>query len=84
MKSPPKPIRPSNNVLVLRRRLGDNLRALRKQRGLSQARLSRQAKLHLRYYQKVEGEKVNVSFDVLVRIKTALQCRWEDIFRNIG
>jgi transcriptional regulator with XRE-family HTH domain len=57
----------------LRRFLGQRLRALRKQRGLSQERLGRKAGLSGKFIGEVERGEKSISVDSLYRVAVALQ-----------
>ena len=56
-----------------RRTLGENIRAQRRQRGLSQEKLAEKAELHPVYVGSVERGEENVSIDSLMRIARALK-----------
>ena len=64
--------------------LGRNVARLRTQAGLSQERLAELAEIHTRFLQKVEGGKLGTSLAVLIRLKRALKCSWDDLLAGIG
>jgi transcriptional regulator with XRE-family HTH domain len=66
-----------------RRILGGNIRAQRKQLGLSQETLSEKADLHPVYVGSVERGEENVSIDSLVRIAEALKVAVQDLVNGI-
>jgi XRE family transcriptional regulator, regulator of sulfur utilization len=66
-----------------RRRLGENIRAQRKQLGLSQERLAERAELHPVYVGRVERGEENVSIDSLMRIAKALKVTLHDLVTGI-
>jgi len=58
------------DVLV---QLGKRIRALRKERKISQEELAGRAEIHRNYISQIEGGKRNVSFYYVVKIARALQ-----------
>ena len=60
-------------VKHVRRSLGQRLRALRKQRGLSQERLGDRAGLSGKFIGEVERAKKSISIDSLYRVSVALE-----------
>ena len=66
-----------------RRRLGENIRAQRKQLGLRQERLAEKAELHPVYVGRVERGEENVSIDSLMRIAKALKATLQDLVIGI-
>jgi hypothetical protein len=40
--------------------------------------------IHLRYLQKIEGDGMNASFNVLLQTKRVFRCKWDVIFRGIS
>ena len=60
-------------VKHIRKNLGDRLRAMRKQRGLSQERLGRRAGLSGKFVGEVERGEKSISVDSLYRIAVALE-----------
>jgi transcriptional regulator with XRE-family HTH domain len=66
----------------VRLRVGLNVQALRRQRGLSQEELAHQAEVHQTYLSGVERGRRNPSLLVLARIAAALQVDLEDLMRR--
>jgi transcriptional regulator with XRE-family HTH domain len=66
----------------VRARVGLNLQALRRAKGLSQEELAHRAKIHQTYLSGVERGKRNPSVMVLARIAEALQADIEDLTRR--
>ena len=65
-----------------RRIVGQEIRAHRKQAGLSQEKLAEKASLSYKYLGEVERGYVNVSLDSLMRITKALKIRLRDLVRD--
>jgi len=63
------------------RLLGQRLRALRKQRGLTQEEVGERAGVNPRYYAEVERGQRNISVGSLQKIADGLGLTLEDIFR---
>ena len=61
------------------RAFGANVRRLRFQAGLTQAKLAERVDLELRTIQKVEAGGINSPLTTLTRIQAALGCAWEDL-----
>ena len=66
-----------------RRIVGQKIRALRKQAGLSQEELAEKASLSYKYLGEVERGYVNVSLDSLMRITKALKVKLHDLTRDV-
>ena len=63
-------------------KLSDNIRKLRKQKGLSQDRLSKEADLALNTIVKIETDRnPNPTIDTLFKIATALGVSVDDLLR---
>ena len=62
-----------------RRIVGQEIRAHRKQAGLSQEKLAEKASLSYKYLGEVERGYVNVSLDSLMRIAKALKLKVSDL-----
>jgi len=62
-----------------RRVLGDNIRVIRKQVGLSQEKLAEKAELDPTYISDVERGQENISVDALMRIAKALGVQVSDL-----
>ncbi|MGG2197867.1 helix-turn-helix domain-containing protein [Paenibacillus validus] len=63
--------------------IGDKVRELRKQKGLSQEELAHQAGLHETYIGKVERSEHNVTIESLEKITSALGFTLEEFFRYV-
>lgn len=59
--------------------LGDALREVRIERGISQEELGYQAGLHRNYVGACERGEINLSFGVLLRLSTGLNVRLSDL-----
>ena len=66
----------------VRSRVGLNLQALRRARGLSQEELAHRAEVHQTYLSGVERGRRNPSVMVLQRIATALDADVEELVRR--
>jgi transcriptional regulator with XRE-family HTH domain len=66
----------------LRRRLAENVRRLRKEKKLSQERLSESCGFHRTYISQVERSIINITLDNLQRIMAALGSDPEELFAN--
>ena len=62
---------------------GRNLARLRDASHLTQEKLAEQIDLSGRHYQKLEAGTVTPTFGVLISLKRALRCTWEDLFHSI-
>ena len=58
---------------------GANLRRLRVQAGLTQAKLAERVGVELRTQQKFEAGEINVPLATLMRIQAALSCPWDGL-----
>jgi transcriptional regulator with XRE-family HTH domain len=63
--------------------LGDTIRALRRQAGLSQMRLASLSHLELSTVHRIESAKTDTNLSTLCRIKEALGASWSDLLRKI-
>jgi transcriptional regulator with XRE-family HTH domain len=63
--------------------LGDNIKQIRKEKGLSQERLAHLANLDRTYLPSIEQGKRNVSIVVLHRISIALGVSISELLKNI-
>ena len=66
-------------VTHVRKFLGQRLRALRKQRGLSQERLGERASLSGKFIGEVERGEKSISLDSLYRVSVALEIPLRDL-----
>lgn len=68
--------------MEVRVRVGLNLQALRRERGLTQEALAHRADLHQTYLSGVEGGRRNPSIMVLARLAAALDADVDDLTRR--
>jgi len=66
--------------LTLKRQVGENIRSLRKSRGLSQEDLGEKADLSYKFVGEIERGTVNPSLDSLARIANALNVEVAKLF----
>ncbi|WP_418141460.1 helix-turn-helix domain-containing protein [Marinobacter sp. MA] len=67
----------------IRRRFGENLRALRKARGFSQEHLAHAAGIDRSYVGKVERGEVNLTIEKLYLLAKAIGCSPKDLVPQI-
>jgi transcriptional regulator with XRE-family HTH domain len=60
-----------------------NICRLRADRKITQEKMCEVAQLSRAYYQAIEAGRANITLDYLDRIRTALGCRWADLFRGL-
>lgn len=65
-----------------RTKFGANVAGLRTQQGLTQEKLAEKVGVSVRYAQSLEAGEYFPSLPTLVRLKSALHCSWNDIFKN--
>ncbi len=63
--------------------LGRNIARLRSGSGITQERLAEMADIHSRYLQKLEAGVTHPSLVVLCRLKTALDCEWNELLHGL-
>ena len=63
--------------------LSRNLRRLREQAGLTQEQLAEKAEITTRYLQQLEAAEFGASLAVLIRLRRALDCRWDTLLDGI-
>jgi transcriptional regulator with XRE-family HTH domain len=63
-----------------RKRFGRNVAVLRARRELTQEKLAEKMSLSARYIQSVEAGEYFPSLPVLVDLRAALRCQWEELF----
>lgn len=63
-----------------RKRLGENVAALRAQRRMTQEGLAERVDVSPRYVQSVEAGEYFPSLATLVRLRAVLRCDWNDLF----
>jgi transcriptional regulator with XRE-family HTH domain len=73
-----------NELIALRRRIGVNIRLLRKAKGWSQEELGEYADLSYKFVGEVERGTVNPSLDSLVGIANALNVEITELFLREG
>lgn len=61
-------------------KLVDNIKKLRKERGISQELLSLELDFDVSYIGKVENEKMNISIDRVIKIANYFEVCFEDLF----
>lgn len=76
------PPRRKGDVTILTR-LGANIQAERKARGITQEALAEKVDLHPRIVQKIEAGDVNPKSTTLVRIRAALACDWDKLLASL-
>lgn len=67
----------------LARKLGERLRLIRKDKGLSQEQLGELAELHTNYIGQVERGEKNVTIESLEKVVAGLGITMEELFRYI-
>jgi len=65
-----------------RTRLGKNIASLRSRRKLTQEKLAEKVGVSARYIQSLEAGEYFSSLPTWVRLKIALRCDWEELFRG--
>ena len=68
----------------VRRRVGLNIQALRRARGLTQEELGHRAAIHQTYLSGIEQGRRNPSIVVLARLAKALKADLQDIVKPVG
>jgi DNA-binding XRE family transcriptional regulator len=63
-----------------RARFGKNIAALRTRRDLTQEKLAEKMGVSARYVQSLEAGEYFPSLPILVNLRAALRCHWEEIF----
>ena len=64
--------------------LSRNLRRLRAGAGLTQEQLAEKADITTRYRQQIEAAQFGASLAVLIRLRRALDCRWDSLLEKVG
>ena len=64
--------------------LGQNIVKLRMAKKLTQERLAEKAEISHRYLQSIEAGKKQPRIDVVVRLRYALECSWDEFFQGIA
>ncbi|MBQ6931166.1 MAG: helix-turn-helix transcriptional regulator [Clostridia bacterium] len=70
------------------RNMGDNLRKLRLERGLSQEKLCAELQRHgcdigRTTYEKYEAGQLNIKISVLIELKKIYNCSYDDFFEGL-
>ena len=68
----------SSNVTL--KRIGERIRALRREKGLTQEVLAERAKMHPTYLSEIENGKANVSLPALASLARGLRVSLADLF----
>jgi transcriptional regulator with XRE-family HTH domain len=63
--------------------LSRKLRRLRAGAGLTQEQLAEKAEITTRYLQPLEAAEFGASLAVLIRLRRALDCRWDSLLEKI-
>lgn len=61
----------------------ENIRCLRKERGLTQEQVAEMLDITGRHYQKLEAATVTPTFGVLVQLRKALKAEWADLLSGV-
>jgi len=62
---------------------GENVKRIRAEKDMTQAKVSELAKIHKRYYQDIESCKRVPSVVIAARLRRALQCEWSDLTEGL-
>ena len=62
---------------------GNNLKRIRHEKGMTQAKVSELARVHTRYYQDLEACQKTPSVAIAARLQRALQCDWADLTKGL-
>jgi transcriptional regulator with XRE-family HTH domain len=71
------------NLTEIAKLLGERIRNIRKEKGLSQEQLGESAGLHEKYIGQVERGEKNLSIDSLYKISHGLNLTLEELFRSL-
>ena len=63
------------------KRFGNNLRRERSAIDMTQQKLAELSELNIRTIQKIEAGETNILITTLMRLQSALSCRWENLFK---
>ena len=63
--------------------LGRSLVRLRMERGMTQETLAEKADISHRYLQSLEAGQKQPSINVVVQLRTALKCSWDDLLKGM-
>lgn len=63
---------------------GANVRRERNNRKITQEKLAELSGVYPRTIQKIEAAEMNILLTTVARIQMALDCSWEDLFRDVN
>lgn len=66
--------------MELQKKIGENLKKVREEKGLTQADIAKAAGINTNYYAKVERGNANASTEMLQRLIKVLKVKSSDIF----
>lgn len=66
--------------MELQKKIGENLRKIREQKGFTQATVATAANINTNYYAKVERGEANASTEMLEKLAKVLKVKSSDIF----
>jgi len=64
-------------------RVGQNICRLRNKSVWTQEQLAEKAEISRRYLQRIESGERNPTVDILTRLRRALDCSWNDLFKDV-
>ena len=64
-------------------RVGQNICRLRNKSVWTQEQLAEKAEISRRYFQRIESGERNPTVDILTRLRRALDCSWNDLFKDV-
>ena len=64
-------------------KFGQTVNRLRTHRQLTQEKLCEAAEIDRSYLQRIEGGTSSPTIDVALRLKKALRCTWEELFKDL-
>jgi len=62
---------------------GRNIARLRERANLTQEKVAEKLDISARHFQKLEAGTVSPTFGVLLRLRRALGCTWEELFESL-
>jgi len=63
--------------------IGRNVCRLRQQRNMTQEDLAEGAEIDRRYVQRIEAGTANPGFDIVARVRRALDCTWDELLKGV-
>ena len=69
--------------MKITKRLGQNIQKLRVNGGLTQDQVSDSATIDRSFVQRIEAGTSSSTAEVLIRLKRALKCSWDELFQGI-